>query len=114
MTRGPARRRAWRRRAWWWWPAATTNEPVMLRESGPSSTPQRQKESQAPVVTGPPAFAGDDRFYSWHRGLTSTRVSLAEPIADAALPEVFARWFAQRGWAPRAHQLELLAKARAG
>src|SRR6185437_3738165 len=30
------------------------------------------------------------------------------------LPEVFARWFAGRGWHPRAHQLELLAKARAG
>ena len=28
------------------------------------------------------------------------------------LPDVFARWFASRGWAPRAHQLELLAKAR--
>jgi ATP-dependent Lhr-like helicase len=32
----------------------------------------------------------------------------------AILPDVFARWFAGRGWAPRAHQLELLAKARAG
>ena len=30
------------------------------------------------------------------------------------LPEPFARWFAARGWTPRAHQLELLAKARAG
>ena len=30
------------------------------------------------------------------------------------MPEPFARWFAQRGWEPRAHQLELLAKARAG
>src|SRR5437764_228737 len=30
------------------------------------------------------------------------------------LPEPFARWFASRGWTPRAHQLELLAKARAG
>ena len=30
------------------------------------------------------------------------------------LPEVFARWFAQRGWTPRAHQLELLGVARAG
>jgi ATP-dependent Lhr-like helicase len=28
------------------------------------------------------------------------------------LPEVFIRWFAGRGWAPRAHQLELLDKAR--
>ena len=30
------------------------------------------------------------------------------------LPDVFARWFAGRGWAPRAHQLDLLAKAQAG
>ena len=30
------------------------------------------------------------------------------------LPDRFARWFAGRGWAPRLHQLELLAKARAG
>ena len=34
--------------------------------------------------------------------------------APALLPEVFTRWFAGRGWAPRAHQLELLAKARDG
>ena len=32
----------------------------------------------------------------------------------AELPDVFARWFASRGWAPRAHQLELLRLARAG
>src|SRR6201997_3978536 len=30
------------------------------------------------------------------------------------LPEPFAHWFASRGWTPRAHQLELLAKAQAG
>ena len=30
------------------------------------------------------------------------------------LPDTFTRWFASRGWTPRAHQLELLAKARAG
>ena len=30
------------------------------------------------------------------------------------LPDLFARWFAGRGWAPRPHQLELLAKAREG
>ncbi len=32
----------------------------------------------------------------------------------AILPEEFARWFASRGWVPRGHQLELLAKAQAG
>src|SRR6187200_2413495 len=30
------------------------------------------------------------------------------------LPHVFARWFASRGWQPRVHQLDLLAKAGAG
>ena len=30
------------------------------------------------------------------------------------LPDIFARWFASRGWAPRAHQLDLLAHARDG
>src|SRR5438046_1877738 len=55
------------------------------------------------VSTAPPSKA------------TSTWVSLSEPIdAVASLPEPFERWFASRGWAPRAHQLELLAKARAG
>jgi ATP-dependent Lhr-like helicase len=39
----------------------------------------------------------------------------ARTIAHAPLlPERFERWFAQRGWSPRAHQLELLAKAREG
>jgi ATP-dependent Lhr-like helicase len=28
------------------------------------------------------------------------------------LPQTFLRWFARRGWSPREHQLELLAKAR--
>ena len=33
--------------------------------------------------------------------------------SEPALPGVFARWFAGRGWTPRAHQLDLLAKAKA-
>ena len=33
---------------------------------------------------------------------------------SAILPEQFTRWFASRVWAPRAHQLDLLDKARAG
>jgi ATP-dependent Lhr-like helicase len=32
----------------------------------------------------------------------------------AALPDPFGRWFAARGWTPRAHQIALLEKARAG
>jgi ATP-dependent Lhr-like helicase len=42
-------------------------------------------------------------------------MELARNIEAAPLlPDIFMRWFAQRGWSPRAHQLELLAKARDG
>ncbi|MBA2771255.1 MAG: ligase-associated DNA damage response DEXH box helicase, partial [Sphingomonas sp.] len=33
---------------------------------------------------------------------------------DAELPQVVSSWFAQRGWEPRRHQLEMLRLARAG
>ena len=36
------------------------------------------------------------------------------PGATAGLPASFAAWFAGRGWRPRAHQLEVLARAQAG
>ena len=39
----------------------------------------------------------------------------ADPGKTAArLPDQFVKWFAERGWSPRAHQIELLAKAQAG
>ncbi len=34
--------------------------------------------------------------------------------APARLPQPFLDWFAARGWAPRAHQIDLLARAQAG
>ena len=40
--------------------------------------------------------------------------ALGPAESPALLPDIFTRWFAGRGWAPRAHQLELLAKAREG
>ena len=42
-------------------------------------------------------------------------MSLAKKIDTAPLlPENFSRWFSSRGWTPRAHQLELLSRARDG
>jgi ATP-dependent helicase Lhr and Lhr-like helicase len=41
--------------------------------------------------------------------LTSSAISAAPA---ALLPDRFLQWFASRGWSPREHQLELLAKAR--
>jgi ATP-dependent Lhr-like helicase len=43
--------------------------------------------------------------------MAKTATALAE---TPPLPPPFARWFAQRGWAPRPHQLDLLEKAHAG
>src|ERR1043166_9692001 len=48
------------------------------------------------------------------RGKHTSRLVLA-PDRDSQtslLPETLLRWFAGRGWSPRNHQLELLAKAR--
>ncbi len=42
----------------------------------------------------------------------TARALVKEP--DGLLPAPFAAWFAARGWTPRPHQLELLAKASAG
>ncbi len=39
--------------------------------------------------------------------------SASSPQTDAALPDAFRRWFAARGWTPRAHQLALLDRAAA-
>ncbi|TPI52865.1 MULTISPECIES: ligase-associated DNA damage response DEXH box helicase [unclassified Mesorhizobium] len=39
---------------------------------------------------------------------------LADQNAAVVLPEPFLRWFGEKGWSPRAHQIELLARAQAG
>lgn len=43
-----------------------------------------------------------------------TRARSRNPAPRAELPPLFTDWFAARGWAPRDHQLELLARAQAG
>ncbi len=48
----------------------------------------------------------------------SENIELTVPLLELGqtelLPPAFSRWFASRGWQPREHQLELLAKAGAG
>ncbi len=40
---------------------------------------------------------------------------MADAAADShLLPSRFADWFAAQGWSPRAHQLEMVARAQAG
>jgi ATP-dependent Lhr-like helicase len=56
-------------------------------------------------------MAGTGPAMTW---LERTRVAFLNTIDADVLPEPFAGWFARRGWRPRAHQLELLVKARAG
>jgi ATP-dependent Lhr-like helicase len=42
------------------------------------------------------------------------QVRLEPETAAALLPEPFLKWFGERGWSPRAHQIDLLAQAQAG
>src|ERR1041385_2068665 len=41
-------------------------------------------------------------------------VSVSRKADLPTLPPPFSEWFRRRGWSPRAHQLELLEKAREG
>jgi ATP-dependent helicase Lhr and Lhr-like helicase len=41
-------------------------------------------------------------------------VTIEPPPVSVPLPERFSDWFARRGWSPRAHQMELLARAQRG
>jgi len=44
----------------------------------------------------------------------TSQARLAPDNAVALLPEPFLKWFGERGWSPRAHQIDLLARAQAG
>ena len=44
----------------------------------------------------------------------TSRVKAQTASAAAILPPPFLKWFAERGWSPRAHQIELLSRAQAG
>ncbi|MCR5858322.1 ligase-associated DNA damage response DEXH box helicase [Mesorhizobium sp. J428] len=42
------------------------------------------------------------------------QTAIRSHASPAHLPEPFLDWFAQRGWSPRAHQIELLSRSQAG
>ena len=44
----------------------------------------------------------------------TVKPDIAEALCVATLPEIFTRWFTERGWQPRAHQIDLLSRAQAG
>src|SRR6202158_2445974 len=61
-------------------------------------------------ICPPPSTKPPQRLRSW---AVPPRILPAPPDHSAELlPDRFRRWFAGRGWSPREHQLELLAKAR--
>ena len=55
---------------------------------------------------------GERRRYVWR--VTARAIIARKKTSPPLLPAPFAAWFAQKGWAPRPHQVELLAKAREG
>ncbi|MBN9068596.1 MAG: DEAD/DEAH box helicase, partial [Rhizobiales bacterium] len=44
----------------------------------------------------------------------NTRPALSAERSAAILPAPFGKWFAERGWSPRPHQIDLLARAQSG
>jgi ATP-dependent Lhr-like helicase len=44
----------------------------------------------------------------------NTRPALSTELSAAILPAPFLKWFAERGWSPRPHQIDLLARAQNG
>jgi len=52
-------------------------------------------------------------FWFSSGGLNTRPALFAEP-PSAALPAPFLKWFAERGWSPRPHQIDLLARAQDG
>jgi len=61
------------------------------------------------IDTRQPSTNGPERLSSWFVPPRISPAISAEPAA--LLPDRFLQWFASRGWSPREHQLELLAKA---
>src|SRR5262245_39286991 len=85
----------------------------------PHRAPRSRRQSQA--ASRPPlcnAFSGKrpgSRVKPLARNGTGTSYAAMDDLAVSAyLPERFDAWFAGRGWAPRAHQLAMVDKARAG
>ena len=46
--------------------------------------------------------------------MSTESASSQSAAPPTVLPQHFADWFQSRGWTPRAHQLDVLAKTRAG
>ena len=64
---------------------------------------------------------GETSSFIWQKASFSAIVGLRAPAAyiysmmpAQPLPDVIDKWFAQRGWRPRRHQLEMLGAARSG
>ena len=91
--------------------------PCVRRDDGGNrggAGPPQQGPDASGVSRGGSAASGlDEPRATAYLPPVPPRISPVPPDDSAALPDHFNRWFAARGWAPRAHQLALLEKARA-
>ena len=78
---------------------------LALSEPDPNSRARASGGFAHPHTRLNPAWRSRDLRLCWWE------MSLAE---ESLLPGQFREWFTSRGWQPRAHQLELLEKARSG
>ena len=80
---------------------------------GGAGPPQQGPDASGVSRCGSAASGLDEPRATAYLPPVPPRISPVPPDDSAALPDHLNRWFAARGWAPRAHQLALLDKARA-
>ena len=86
----------------------------MKRARQSASSPAVAGEGDRAAVEGPlSAGAGPLRHADASRRRATSPVTTGEE-SECALPHAFSAWFAARGWAPRPHQLALIAHAARG
>src|SRR3954466_3148280 len=108
-----ARKRALRFRALSWWQRVPAVKDQFQR-SPPTLNRERNNGAHHARLHRRQRVVSQQTATNQSAARSSVMNVQAAPDTTFSLPEPFLHWFASRGWAPREHQLELLAKARAG
>ena len=86
----------------------------MPRPSTPTAPTRKARSRKAPSPEAPSEEVTSGEVTSGEPPVPAPAAPEPSPASRTALPPAFAEWFAARGWAPRPHQLALLAAAQSG
>ncbi|SEP47730.1 ATP-dependent helicase Lhr and Lhr-like helicase [Methylobacterium sp. ap11] len=86
----------------------------MPRPSTPAAPTRKARSRKAPSPKAPSDEVTSGEVTSGEPPVPTPAAPEPSPASRPALPPAVAEWFAARGWAPRPHQLALLAAAQGG